>query len=261
MTAMLRAIAFTGFQVVTVIPMSMICLLLALMPRPMRYRVTIAWPRMQIHAARWLLGIRWEVRGAENLPDGPAILLSKHQSTWETLFYPSFMPRELCFVFKRELLFLPFFGWGIALLDMIHINRRRSADAFEQVVSQGVAKLAQGRWIIMFPEGTRTPAGSKGRYKSGGARLAVRTGSPVVPIAVNSGEYWPRKAFIKQPGLITVSIGPPIESDGLSPDALNARVEAWIETEMRRLSPHLYPQTPQAPAEGADRSNPADERP
>jgi 1-acyl-sn-glycerol-3-phosphate acyltransferase len=170
------------------------------------------------------------------------------------------MPRELCFVFKRELLFLPFFGWGIALLDMIHINRRRSADAFEQVVSQGMAKLAQGRWIIMFPEGTRTPAGSKGRYKSGGARLAVRTGSPVVPIAVNSGEYWPRKAFIKQPGLITVSIGPPIESDGLSPDALNARVEAWIETEMRRLSPHLYPQTPQAPAEGADRSNPADER-
>jgi 1-acyl-sn-glycerol-3-phosphate acyltransferase len=153
------------------------------------------------------------------------------------------MPRELCFVFKRELLWLPFFGWGIALLDMIHINRRKGSDAFEHVARQGSDKLAQGRWIIMFPEGTRTPVGGQGRYKSGGARLAIRTGAPVVPIAVNSGECWPRKAFIKRPGTITVSIGPPIASEGLSAEALNQAVERWIETEMRRISPERYAPT------------------
>lgn len=250
MTAHLRALGFLAFQVVTVVPMSFLCLMMAVVPRETRYRITVAWPRMQIHAARWLLGIRWQVVGTEHLPDGPAILLSKHQSTWETLFYPAFMPRELCFVFKRELLFLPFFGWGIALLDMIHINRKRGSDAFEEVVSQGTTKLAQGRWIIMFPEGTRTRAGSQGRYKSGGARLASRTGAPVIPIAVNSGEFWPRKAFLKSPGLITVSIGPPIASDGLSADELNRRVEQWIEGEMRRISPHLYLASPHTGSDG-----------
>lgn len=240
MIGTLRASAFLAFQVFTVIPMAFACLLVAPLPRPFRYRFTIAWPRWQINAARWILGIRWEVIGADNLPNGPAILLSKHQSAWETLFYPAYMPRELCFVFKRELLWLPFFGWGIALLDMIHINRKRGGDAFEHVVAQGTAKLGQGRWIIMFPEGTRTPVGSQGRYKTGGARLAIRTGAPVVPIAVNSGQCWPRKAFVKQPGLITVSIGQPIESSGLTPDALNAAVERWIESEMRRISPQSY---------------------
>lgn len=195
MVGALRAGAFLAFQVITVIPMALACLLVAPLPRPLRYRFTIAWPRWQIQAARWILGIRWQVLGADKLPDGPAILLSKHQSAWETLFYPSYMPRELCFVFKRELLWLPFFGWGIALLDMIHINRKRGSSAFEHVVEQGTAKLAQGRWIIMFPEGTRTRVGSQGRYKTGGARLAIRTGVPVVPIAVNSGDCWPRKSF------------------------------------------------------------------
>src|SRR5690606_35889901 len=132
------------------------------------------------------------------------------------------LPREVCYVFKRELLYLPFFGWGIALLDMIHIDRGRRADAFEQVVSQGTRKLAEGRWIIIFPEGTRTPAGSQGRYKSGGARLAVRTGAPVVPVAVSSGECWPRRAFVLRPGLITVSIGPLIPAAGRDADEVNA---------------------------------------
>ncbi|MEK9721286.1 MAG: lysophospholipid acyltransferase family protein, partial [Quisquiliibacterium sp.] len=198
----LRAALFLVFQAVTVVPYALLCLLWAPAPLHWRYRLTVGWPKLVIWAARVLLGIRHQVIGAHNLPDGPAILLSKHQSTWETFFYPAYMPRELCFVFKRELLFLPFFGWGIWLLDMIHINRSRGNDAFEQVVRQGKAKLAQGRWIIMFPEGTRTAVGTAGRYKSGGSRLAVRTEAPVIPIAVNSGECWPRKAFIKTPGLI-----------------------------------------------------------
>ena len=236
----IRSTLFLAFQIVTVVPYALLCLVWAPLPLHWRYRLTVGWPRMVIWAAKALIGIRHEVRGAHNLPDAPAILLSKHQSSWETLFYPTYMPRELCYVFKRELLYLPFFGWGIGLLDMVHIDRRRGNDAFDHVVRQGARKLAQGRWIIMFPEGTRTPVGSQGRYKSGGARLAIRTGVPVVPIAVNSGECWPRRAFLKRPGLITVSIGAPIASEGKTPDQLSAEVERWIETEMRRLSPHAY---------------------
>jgi len=236
----IRSALFLLFQFVTVVPFAFACLALSVAPLSMRYRFTMHWPRSVVWAARVLCGIRWEIRGWDNLPDGPAILLSKHQSTWETFFYPSFMPRELCFVFKRELLFLPFFGWGIALLDMIHIDRRRGRDAFESIVAQGIRKLAEGRWIILFPEGTRTPVGVSGRYKSGGCRLAVRTGAPVVPIAVNAGECWPKGRFVKTPGLVTVSIGPPIDSTGREPDDLNDEVQRWIESEMRRISPHAY---------------------
>ncbi|MFZ4757660.1 MAG: lysophospholipid acyltransferase family protein, partial [Burkholderiaceae bacterium] len=141
--------------------------------------------------------------------------------------------------------FIPFFGWGIGLMKMIHIDRKRGRDAFESVVSQGRHKLEEGRWIIMFPEGTRTPVGTQGQYKSGGARLAVRTGAPVVPIAVNSGECWPKHRFVKTPGVITVSIGPLIPTTGRPPDEVNADVERWIEAEMRRISPHAY-RTPSA---------------
>lgn len=235
-----RSALFVLFQLVTVVPYALLCLLWSPLPRPWRYRLTVGWPRLVIWGARRLVGIRHRVIGAGNLPDGPAILLSKHQSTWETLFFPTWMPRELCYVFKRELLYLPFFGWGIGLLDMIHIDRSRGNDAFEQVANQGARKLAEDRWIIIFPEGTRTRAGSQGKYKTGGARLAVRTGAPVVPIAVNSGEFWPRRTFVLRPGTITVSIGPQIASAGKTAEQLNEQVEAWIESEMRRLSPHLY---------------------
>lgn len=237
----LRSALFLVFQIVTVVPYALCCLLLAPAPRRIRYRFTVGWPRLVVWGAKVFTGIRWQVKGAHNLPEGPAIVLAKHQSTWETLFLAAWMPREMCFVFKRELLRLPFFGWGIGLLDMIHIDRKRRMDAFEQVVEQGARKLDEGRWIILFPEGTRTPAGSQGRYRSGGARLAVRTGAPVIPIAVNSGEFWPRRAIVLRPGTITVSIGPPIPVTGRAADEVNAEVETWIEGEMRKLSPHLYP--------------------
>ena len=240
----LRSIVFLVFQLITVVPVAIGCLLCAPLPLHARYRFTILWPRMVIWGARTILGISHRVIGAENLPDAPAIVLSKHQSTWETLFYPTFMKHELCYVFKRELLFIPFFGWGIWLLDMIHIDRRRGTDAFEQVVRQGARKLAAGRWLIMFPEGTRTRVGAQGRYKTGGPRFAVRTGALVIPVAVNSGECWPRRAFLKRPGLITVSIGPPISPEGKSPEQLGREVERWIETEMRRISPHAYAAAP-----------------
>jgi 1-acyl-sn-glycerol-3-phosphate acyltransferase len=238
--AALRSLLYLLVQLVTVIPWAFVCLACAPLPLRTRYRVTVQWPRAKTWAARWICGIRWEVLGAHNLPDGPAILLPKHQSTWETFFLVWWMPRDLCFVFKRELLYVPFFGWGIGLLDMIHINRSQKRNAFESVVTQGEAQLASGRWVIIFPEGTRIPAGARGHYKSGGARLAIRTGVPVVPIAVNSGRLWPKKKFIKTTGLITVSIGKPIESTGKAPEELTAAVETWIETEMRRISPADY---------------------
>lgn len=236
----IRSGLFLLFQVVTVIPWSFICILCAPLPLATRYRITMKWVKACIWGAEHICGIRWQVKGLDNLPDGPVLLLSKHQSTWETLFYPAYLDRELSYVFKRELLYLPFFGWGIGLLDMIHIDRSRGQSAFDDVVRQGAEKLAQGRSVIMFPEGTRIPPGQAGKYKTGGPRFALGTGATIVPIAVNSGECWPKKAFIKTPGTITVSFGPPINPQGRTAEQLNTQVRTWIETEMRNLSPHMY---------------------
>ena len=238
--AALRSLLFLLFQIATVIPVSFLSIVVLPLPLRLRYKPIRAWLKLNILGARYLCGVRWTMRGYENLPEGPCILLSKHQSTWETFFYPTVMPRELCYVYKRELHYVPFFGWGIASLRMIHIDRKQGRGAFESVVSQGSRRVAEGRWIIMFPEGTRVPVGEKGSYKQGGTRLATRLAVPVVPIAHNAGECWPRNTFVKTPGLITVSIGPPIASDGKSSEVLMNEVERWIETEMRTLSPEAY---------------------
>ena len=144
------------------------------------------------------------------------------------------------FVFKKSLLYIPFFGWGLAMLRMIAIDRSKGRDAMTQVIRVGKERLDDGQWVIMFPEGTRTRVGQQGAYKAGGAILAIGTATPVVPIAMNSGDCWPRNAFIKTPGLITVSIGPPIAPDGLSPSELMSKVENWIESEMRVITPDAY---------------------
>jgi 1-acyl-sn-glycerol-3-phosphate acyltransferase len=236
----LRAVLYQTFLIVTVIPYAVCCLLWAPLPLRWRYRLTVGWPRLAVWGAKFFLGIRWRLIGAENLPDGPGILLAKHQSAWETLFFPAYMPRELCFVYKKELHRVPFFGWGLALLRMIPIDRSKGRDAFEQVVRIGQDRINEGRWPILFPEGTRIAPGKAGRYKMGGALLATRTGTPIIPVAHNAGECWPRNAFVKKPGLIPVSVGPLFLVDGLDPDAVNRKVQDWIETEMRRLNPERY---------------------
>jgi 1-acyl-sn-glycerol-3-phosphate acyltransferase len=238
--AILRATIYLLFLIVTVIPYAFACVLWSPLPQRWRYALTAGWPRLAIWGAKIILGIRWQIKGAENFPDGPAIVLSKHQSAWETLFFPAYMPREVCFVYKKELHRVPFFGWGLALLRMIPINRSKGRDAFEQVVRLGQLRLNEGRWPLLFPEGTRIAPGKTGRYKSGGALLAVRTGAGVIPIAHNAGECWPRNAFIKKPGLVTVSIGPVIQSAGLDANTLNQKVQDWIENEMRQLNPERY---------------------
>jgi 1-acyl-sn-glycerol-3-phosphate acyltransferase len=196
-----------------------------------------------MYGLKVICGVRWRVTGYDNLPVGttsPAILLVKHQSTLETFLMPILMPHPLAYVFKRELLYIPFFGWAMGRLDMIHIDRRLRAQAFSKVVAQGKRLLAQGIWIIMFPEGTRIPRGQKGQYKHGGTRLAVETGAPIIPIAVSSAKCWPRKAFIKHPGVVDVVIGRPIPSEGRDADDLLREAESWIESEMHRLDPESY---------------------
>lgn len=236
----LRSALYTALMVITVAPYAVCVLLWSWLPMPRRYWMVLGWTRLAVEAARVVCGVKYEVRGRENLPDGPAIILAKHQSVWETLWFTTFMPRPLCYVYKREIHYMPLVGWAMMTLDMIHIDRSRGHDAFEQVVEQGTHKLAQGSWIVIFPEGTRMPPGAAPRYKTGGARLAVRTGTPIIPIALNSGEIWPRRKFLKYPGTITVSIGPLIRVEGLSVDEVAKRTQGWIEGEMRRISPGVY---------------------
>ncbi|PLZ01671.1 1-acyl-sn-glycerol-3-phosphate acyltransferase [Burkholderia sp. WAC0059] len=240
----LRSLLLFVYFIAFTVPYAIFCMaVFPFLHADRRYRIVVGWCRTTMFALRWLNGVRCRVLGLENLPDGPAVLLSKHQSAWETLAFPALMPRPLCYVFKRELLRIPFFGWTLGMLKMVHIDRREGIRAFRSVTRQGKARLAEGAWVIMFPEGTRTPVGRQGQYKSGGARFAVEAGAPVVPIAHNAGRVWPRNSFIKYPGIVTVSIGPPIDTAGLSPDEVNTRVEAWIEAEMRRIDPAAYGET------------------
>jgi 1-acyl-sn-glycerol-3-phosphate acyltransferase len=234
-----------AWMLLTVIPWGLALVLISVwVGRTPLWWFAVNWFRLVIWGCRVFLGIQVRVKGMENLPKGeasPAVLLSKHQSTLETLLLPTLMPHPLAFVFKRELLRIPFFGWSMARLDMIHIDRESRAKSLKQVVTQGKALLAQGVWIIMFPEGTRIDRGQKGTYQTAGTRLAVEAGAPVIPIAVSSGRCWPRKGFIKYPGVVQVSVGKPIASVGREPKELMREVEAWIEAEMRRIDPEAYP--------------------
>ena len=231
---------------ITVMPYALILLGVSLLPngKSRAYGVAVAWLKLCIASARWMLGIRYRIHGQAHLPKGhedPAVLLVKHQSTYETFLMPVIMPHPLAYVFKKELLTIPFFGWAIGRLDMVHIDRSQRAKAFQKVVERGRKLLAKGTWVIMFPEGTRIPRGQVGQYKSGGARLAIEVGVPVIPIAVTSAKCWPRRALLKRPGLVEVSIGAPIDTAGQTPEAITLRVQAWIEAEMQRLDPEAYP--------------------
>ncbi len=237
----LRSALYMAWLIGTVVPYAVAALALSLVlrGRPL-YRFCVGWAWLALWGSRLICGIRWRVQGLENLPPGPAVVLVKHQSAWETLALPLLLPRALSYVFKRELLLVPFFGWTLGRLDMVHIDRKRGAQALARMQEQGSRLLRAGYWIVMFPEGTRTPRGRQGQYKPGGARLSQVTGVPVVPIAVTSARCWPRQAFIKRPGVIDVSIGAPIEPQGLEVAQINQRMQEWIEAEMRRLDPEAY---------------------
>ena len=235
----LRSLLFAIVLVITTPPFALLGILSTPLPPQTRYRIITKWTDITLWFVWHLLGIRYRVIGRENLPNQASVILCKHQSAWETMALQHIFP-AICFVLKRELLKVPFFGWGLARMPMIAIDRAAGKDALAQVVEQGSQRLEEGFWVVVFPEGTRVAPGTTRRYKPGGAWLAHKTGVPVVPVAHNAGEFWRRNAFVKHPGEVVVSIGPVIETAGRGAEEINAEAHAWIEGEMRRLFPHHY---------------------
>jgi len=235
----LRSLLFMLCLVVMTPPFVLVLLALFWLPARQRRQSVMIWVNAATWLIRHLLRIEHQVLGRENIPAVPCIILAKHQSAWETIVLQQIFPLT-SFVYKRELHWLPFFGWGLALMPFVAIDRSAGKEALSKLASRGRQRLAEGYSVIVFPEGTRVAPGHKKRYKVGGAYLAAQSGAPVVPVALNSGEFWRRKAFLKRPGTVTVSIGPAIDPAGLSAEEINQRAEAWMEAEMGRISPHLY---------------------
>ena len=247
----IRSLLFVLWLAATVIPWALLMLLLSAFIRGQRlYWPTVVWLRMAVWGAKVICGVNYRVHGMHHLPASEqersaVVLACKHQSTWETFAFPTLMPHPLAYVFKRELLYVPFFGWAMGRLDMIHIDRRKRTEAWNKVAEQGRRLSGEGVWVIMFPEGTRIDRGQQGTYKNGASRLAIDCGVPIVPVAATSARCWPRKSFLLRPGVIDVSIGRAIDTTGREPDELMREVEAWIEAEMRRLDPEAYLDQPQ----------------
>lgn len=201
-----------------------------------RYRFISQWARFNLWWLKLTCGLRYVVEGRENIPAGTAaIIFCKHQSAWETLALQEIFPPQI-WLMKRELLWIPFFGWGLALLEPIAINRGAGLRAMRQLVEQGIERLQAGRWVVIFPEGTRVAPGQRGTYHKGGALLAEKSSYPVVPVAHNAGEFWPRQGFLKKPGTIRVVIGPAIQTQGRKVAEINTLAETWIESQMQRIS-------------------------
>lgn len=231
----LRSALFTLLQLLITPLFSVLALLTYPLPPQGRYRIIRQWANLFMWLARVVLGIRYRVLGAERIPKVPSIVLAKHQSAWETMAFQRIFPPQV-WVLKKELLRVPFIGWGLAMTSPIAIDRDAGRQALKQTLQQGRERLDWGFWVVIFPEGTRMAPGTRGKYQIGGAWLAAHTGAPVVPVAHNAGEFWGKNAFLKRPGTITVSIGEPIDPKGMNAQELTARVEAWIEGEMERIS-------------------------
>jgi 1-acyl-sn-glycerol-3-phosphate acyltransferase len=236
MMVAVRSALYLLILLAVVIPYSGLVLATFALPRHARWQVIAAWPRFALWLAGQLLRIRYEVRGRENIPAIPAVILSKHQSAWETIAYTSIFPPHV-YVLKRELLWLPFLGWGLALMSPIAINRAHGKQAMRRMIEIGGLRLRQGFSIMVYPEGTRIPVGRRGVYKLGGAVVAVQNGALAVPVAHNAGLVWPRNSFLKHPGKVTVVIGEPIATTGLTPEEVMRRAEEWIEGQVSKLTP------------------------
>ncbi len=206
----------------------------ALLAYPLRYRLISQWARFQSFLLKFLCGLDYRVEGREHLPPGAAIILSKHQSAWETIVFQQIFPAQT-WVLKRELMWIPLFGWALKLMRPIAIDRGAGRKAVEQVITQGRERLQSGIWVVVFPEGTRVAPGTRKRYAMGGAALAAETGYPVVPVAHNAGSFWPRRGFLKKPGTVRVAIGPAINPGEKKAEEIIKQVENWIEGKMVEL--------------------------
>lgn len=233
---LVRSLLFSISLIVTTVPYSFLCVAARwTMPLHFRCMMIAWWTRYIVWSLKFFCRVNYHVEGLENIPkDRNGIVFSKHQSTWETFYLQGLFP-DIAIILKRELKWVPFFGWGLAITDPIAINRSEKTSAMQQINKQGKECLDNGRWVLVFPEGTRTTPGAVTHYKQGGARLAVHTGYPIIPVAHNAGRFWPKRSFIKIPGTIQVVIGPLIETKGRKADDILEEVRNWIETTVARI--------------------------
>ena len=230
-----RSALFALVLVLITPPYALVALATFPLPRMTRYRIISGWSRLVVLMARAIVRIDWRVEGRENLPKRPSVILAKHQSAWETLAFQLIFPPQVL-VLKRELLWIPLFGWGLALMSPIAIDRSRGVAALRAMARRGRDRLEQGFWVVVFPEGTRVAPGRSRAYHPGGAWLACAAGAPVVPVAHNAGLFWPRNAFLKRPGTVTVRIGPPIDAAHRDAETVNEIARKWIEEQQKALA-------------------------
>jgi 1-acyl-sn-glycerol-3-phosphate acyltransferase len=230
----IRSLIFTIGQWLFTPIFSVLALLTFPFSRIKRNQIISLWARSMLWWLRLTCNITYTIQGAEHMPTYPCVILAKHQSAWETLAFQLIFPAQ-CFVMKRELLWIPFFGWGLSMTSPVAINRSTGREALKQLVAQGKARLSQGLWVVVFPEGTRIKPKTTSKFHIGGAWLATGANATVLPVAHNAGSCWPKNSMLKNSGVITVSIGKPIETSGLKIEALNTQVEAWINVETARL--------------------------
>ncbi len=234
MLAAARALIFLLGQIISAILVSPLALLCFALPSLWRARVISCWARFNIWSLKHVCGITCEVRGAGHLPSRPAVLISNHQSAWETLYFQLIFPPQ-SYLLKWQLLLIPFFGWGLAANRPVAINRAKKIRALEHMIKQGATRLREGRWLVVFPEGTRMAVGRPGKFQGGGALLAAKTGAPIVPVAHNAGLFWPKNSILKRPGVVQMRIGKPIYPAGKKTQDINAEVEAWIKSALAEL--------------------------
>lgn len=211
-----------------------------LMDLPMRHRL-IGRPfcQMFLWSARLILGVRWSIEYEADVPRDPCIILAKHQSSWETFMLPALLPPQVQ-VIKRELVQVPVFGWYLSMMGPITLDRQQRTAALKQLINQGSARLASGFHVLIFPEGSRVPAGARKEFSKGGAMLATRSHAKVLPVAHNAGEVWPNHHWIRYPGTITVVVGPVLDSKDLPTKELHRQSEEWINQTVDRISATPY---------------------
>jgi len=245
----LRSLLFLLGQALFTLVFAPVALLALLLPYRVRYRLVTPWAHLNLWWLAKTCNLTHEVTGLQNIPDTPCVVLAKHQSAWETLCLLKYFSPQT-WVLKRELTWIPFFGWGLATMRPIAINRGSGKQAMQRILVQGQQRLADGIWIVIFPEGTRVAPGKRGRYRLGGVRLAAEAGCAVVPVAHNSGDFWPRNSFYKYPGVISLVIGPALNPAGCGPAEMGQQVEDWIENTVAGLrTPYSGDHFPQTPAD------------
>ncbi len=237
----LRSTVYWIWSILNTLMMALPVLITAIFSRRLSLYFAHMWLRINLFGLRLICGLKWQVEGKEHIPQTPCVVLSKHQSTWETYFLPTILPPTV-YVAKRSLALIPIFGWALVALRFILIDRKSGSSAINQIVTQSLERMSDGYSVIIFPEGTRVAVGAEPNYRIGGAVVAEKTGTNILPVAVNSGEFWPRMGYIKWPGTITVSIGPVIESTGRQASELLEETQAWIESKMKEISvPNRFP--------------------